>query len=192
MFAQSGLGVLSVRTGPKVPGVPSLPRLRPAVRVLLVDPADRVLLVRWRFADVDVWGTPGGGIDAGESHADAVRRELREETGWELGAEGPGTCLAHRVHVIAMENGLGARWDGQEEWFYLLRVPAFEPRGAFTDEQLRDELVHELAWFTLTEVETLSDAGVDPPVRTAPSALASLLERILTGPAPGVPLELEV
>jgi hypothetical protein len=35
--------------------VANLPRLRPAVRVLLADPDDRVLMVRWAFRD-------GGGV----------------------------------------------------------------------------------------------------------------------------------
>ena len=51
--------------------MPTVSTLHPAVRVLLVDPADRVLMVRWRLADGrGVWGVPGGGIEPGESHAE--------------------------------------------------------------------------------------------------------------------------
>jgi ADP-ribose pyrophosphatase YjhB (NUDIX family) len=114
--------------------------LRPAVRVMLLDPADRVLLVRWHFPDQpadrgprDVWGTPGGGIEAGESHPEAVLRELREETGLRLDPSDCGPCVAHRRHVIPFGGG----YDGQEEWFYLVRVPALDPAPALTGADRR-------------------------------------------------------
>lgn len=34
-----------------------------------------------RGADLDNWGLPGGGLDAGETHHEAALRELWEETG---------------------------------------------------------------------------------------------------------------
>src|SRR5215216_2278932 len=40
--------------------------LRPAVRALVLDPADRVLLVRFQWPDKTVWAPPGGGIESGE------------------------------------------------------------------------------------------------------------------------------
>ena len=168
------------------------PRLRPAVRVVLLDPAGRALLVRWRFPDRDVWGTPGGGVDPGETHADAVRRELREETGLDLGPDACGPCVGHRTHVFAMENGYGERWDGQEEWFYLVRTDAFEPRGSLSDAELRAESLHELRWFGLDEVRALADEAAAPPVLTAPRALADLLAGLASGGHPDEPLELDV
>ena len=170
-------------------------RLRPAVRVVLLDPSDRALLVRWRFSDRDVWGTPGGGIDTGETHEDAVRRELHEETGLRLEPDTCGTCVAHRTHVVPMENRYGEDWDGQEEWFYLIRVAAFEPRGALSDEELRAELLHELAWLHADEVDRLTDAGAARPVLIAPRALASLLRCLALGGQPNQPnqpIELDV
>ena len=168
------------------------PLLRPAVRVVLLDEDDLVLLVRWRFADRDVWGTPGGGVDPGETHADAVRRELAEETGLDVAADGVGPCVGHRTHVFPMENGYGETWDGQEEWFYLVRTTSFVPRGSLTDDQLRAESLHELRWFTLVEVAALDDARARPPVLTAPRALAALLTGLAADGHPAAPLELDV
>jgi ADP-ribose pyrophosphatase YjhB (NUDIX family) len=42
----------------------------------------RVLLVQTTYSRY--WALPGGGVERGESFADAARRELREETGLEL------------------------------------------------------------------------------------------------------------
>jgi ADP-ribose pyrophosphatase YjhB (NUDIX family) len=51
--------------------------LRWAVGALVTDPADRLLFV---YED-DIWKLPGGGVETGETRQEAVRREVREETG---------------------------------------------------------------------------------------------------------------
>jgi ADP-ribose pyrophosphatase YjhB (NUDIX family) len=49
------------------------------VRILALDEADRVLLVRHSYGTGD-WMPPSGGISAGEDACRAAARELREET----------------------------------------------------------------------------------------------------------------
>ena len=52
------------------------------VGVAIIDGAGRIVLQQ--RADFAVWGLPGGGIDAGETAAQAAVREAREETGLEV------------------------------------------------------------------------------------------------------------
>src|SRR5689334_3384007 len=56
--------------------------LLPAVTGIVRARHNRILLVHQ--LDTDLWTTPGGGVDPGETPADAVAREVWEETGFEV------------------------------------------------------------------------------------------------------------
>lgn len=60
----------------------SSPIFRIGVFALIFDDEGRILLGRRR--DVDWWNLPGGGMEAGETVDEALRREAREETGLEV------------------------------------------------------------------------------------------------------------
>lgn len=80
------------------------PRLRVAA---LVTRDGHVLLVRHVKNGETRWLLPGGGVDRGETLADALRRELREETGLEV-APGPLVSFEEAVspdgarHVVQL------------------------------------------------------------------------------------------
>lgn len=61
------------------------PVRRDTARLIVRDPQGRILLFRFTPDNrAPFWATPGGAVDAGETHAQAARRELREETGFDL------------------------------------------------------------------------------------------------------------
>jgi 8-oxo-dGTP pyrophosphatase MutT (NUDIX family) len=98
---------------------------RRSARVLVLSPTRRVLLMKFRFPwhEGDVWITPGGGLEPGETAEAAAVRELFEETGLTLPRVGPE--LWTREHPLS--------WSGRTvllcERYFLAEVAEFEPRA---------------------------------------------------------------
>jgi len=67
------------------------------VRAVVLDETNRVFLVRHGY--VSGWYLPGGGVEVGETFADALKRELIEEGCIELSGEPALHGLFHNVHV---------------------------------------------------------------------------------------------
>jgi 8-oxo-dGTP pyrophosphatase MutT (NUDIX family) len=155
-------------------------KLRTGIRALVVDPNERIVLVRFAFPARSLWAAPGGGVEEGEDDTATLARELREELGLELA--GPvGACVWVRTHIFPM-----SRWDGQTERFYLVRTPPFAIRPALSAEELRDEAVTALRWWTLDELEAATD------VDFAPRRLPTLLRELLRDGPPSEPVDVGV
>ena len=58
------------------------------VRVIVLDEENRILMVKHDHPERTVWMVPGGGIEEGESSAQAAAREVFEETGLEVEVSG--------------------------------------------------------------------------------------------------------
>jgi 8-oxo-dGTP pyrophosphatase MutT (NUDIX family) len=152
-------------------------RLRTGIRALVLDPEDRIALVRFDFPGRTFWAAPGGGMEEGEDDAATIARELREELGLELdGALWP--CVWVRTHIFPM-----SRWDGQTERYYVLRTPSFEIRPALSVDALRAEGVAEIRWWTLAELEQAQG------VSFVPRSLAAHLRALLRDGPPPRPLD---
>lgn len=155
-------------------------RIREAVRALVLDPDDKVLLVRFEFPDVGTrWALPRGGVEPGETDHDALRRELAEEVGLINVSIGPHVW--DRVHVIPFIDG---KWDGQRERIYLVRTPAFQPQPHLTWDELRAEYVFELRWWQVAELPA------DLPV--APRGLHQHLRALLQDGPPNRPVDVGI
>ncbi|WP_246459242.1 NUDIX hydrolase [Streptomyces himalayensis] len=55
--------------------------------------------------DDDLWALPGGGIDVGESAANAAVRETTEETGFDVEVTGLVGLYTNPAHVMAYDDG---------------------------------------------------------------------------------------
>jgi len=155
-------------------------RLRDAVRAVVLDSDDRVLLVRFEFPNWTGWATPGGGVDSAEGLKDALRRELAEETGLEEPEIGPVVWTRTQLFDL----GLGS-WDGQTERYFLVRCPSFEPQPRLTWEQLNAEFVTAVRWWTLAELDESEESF-------APSRLPALVRSLVDGDLPTAPLDVGV
>ncbi|GAB3622910.1 NUDIX hydrolase [Mariniluteicoccus endophyticus] len=129
-------------------------KTRTAVR-LVVLAGDEVLL----FADSDPglpeqawWVTPGGGIDPGETPAQAAVRELQEETGLVIEEDRLVGPVSRRVAV----HGYSDQVLEQAEDFYVVRCELFEvdESGHTEDEQLT---LRGWRWWTLEELRTTDE-----------------------------------
>ncbi len=144
---------------------------RRAARVLLVDAADRVLLLHGRDpADAGQgawWFTPGGGLDAGEGPLDAARRELAEETGLVLSEADLGRVVHERVTRFRFA---GTHYR-QAEVYSLARVDRHEVDTAgWTPLEVASVTGHR--WWPRAELATTTE-------RVYPAELVAVLARAL-------------
>lgn len=59
-------------------------KVRPSVALIK---GDKILLMRYRYGDADVFNLPGGNTDPGETLVQTLQRELVEELGIEIAVE---------------------------------------------------------------------------------------------------------
>jgi len=125
--------------------------------VVLVE--GRVVLVRRRFPPLaDCWSLPGGLVDAGETLAEALVREVREETGLEIDV-GPVVEILDRIHRDA---------NDRVEYHYVIvdyvcRARAGEPRPG-----------SDVSKVAVAAPDALGDYGLaDVTIRVIDEALAN-------------------
>src|SRR5579864_8831376 len=117
---------------------------RASAKVLVVDPSGRVLLFKGRDPsgpeERAVWFAVGGGLEPGEAPRDAAIREVEEETGQAVADLGP-VVLRRRFHWT-----FGGTVYDQEETYFLVRTPHFEPLTSGWSDLEREAVIGHRWW----------------------------------------------
>lgn len=133
------------------------PRFRVAVAALVFDGQNRILLCEHTYRKSFPWGLPAGGLEYGEDPQEAIRRELREETGFNVRVKrllyADSAKEFHHISLIYLCQIIDGAFTPNLEvsnirFFALDDLPRILP----TEKQLLDKIlplneepIHELA-----------------------------------------------
>lgn len=136
--------------------------VRFASRIIVFDAQKQLLLCHYGPVGQNkpngFWVPPGGALEAGETHRDAACRELREETGIDVG-------VGRELWQRRIEFDLAGEIVQQVERYFLVELDVPSP----TVRNTSPEQIDELRWWSLSELRNTDDT-------VYPAGLASDLE----------------
>lgn len=121
---------------------PKANSLVPAASAIVTDKRGKILL--HRKADNGLWGLPGGAMELGESIAETIIREVKEETGLDVQPEYVIGIYTNPNHVVAFSDG-----EVRQEFSIC-----FACRILGGELQISNESM-ELGFFTVKQIERL-------------------------------------
>jgi len=144
--------------------------VRLAARIVLLDPDDRVLLMRYddQPPNGSHWTTPGGGLNEGEDYPAAALRELAEETGWTDIPLGPEVLR----RSLTME--YAGRLVRQRERLYLARTDRVQREIRGVDAMHTIDGIAAWRWWALAELDVTTE-------QVWPRGLAAVILEALRG-----------
>lgn len=152
--------------------------IRRTARIVLLDPAGRVLLMKiiddWLPPGSPghgsgLWVTIGGGVGEHEDTRDAAQRELREETGLQVPVE-PARWYGEQVLTVQGRQRL------LKETFFVAHTDTgrIDPSGLDDDER---SVVRAFAWWSAGDLLRTDEPFV-PPI------LPDLVREVIDDPEP--------
>lgn len=149
---------------------------RRTARVLLLDRAGRVLLLR--YGDPGEWLTPGGGLDHGETLRETAARELQEEIGLTVDPDQLGPRVAEASGHVERSWVTGVCRDD----YFLHQVDAHTvDTSGLNPWERRAVTGHR--WWSANELATTTETIIPP-------ALAPLVADLAAGHVPPAPVRL--
>ena len=120
---------------------------REIVRAILLDENNNVCIEKLKdddgFGPRDYYETPGGGIKSGESHIDALHREIEEEVGYKC------EVIKHIADVHDYYNLIKRK---NHNYFYLVRRKEKVEQRLEEDEKIR---IEKIIWVPIDEAISL-------------------------------------
>ena len=159
---------------------------RDIARALVFDPSNRLLLIEYEAVRpidpahpeaLGFWFMPGGGLEPGESHEVACRRELSEEIGVADVALGPCVAVCDGPFRLFRK----PRWA--RERYFVVRL-ASDAVDTSRLAETEDNPVRGTRWWPLAELAASAE-------RIEPAGLAELAQRIAAGDVPDQPVRLD-
>ncbi|MGW7065977.1 NUDIX hydrolase [Streptomyces sp. NPDC054855] len=131
------------------PNAPKANSIVPSVVAVAVNDAGEVLLIH--KTDNNLWALPGGGVEVGESAADAAVRETKEEAGIDVEVTGLVGIYTNPGHVMAYDDGEVRQ---QFSICFTARITGGELRTSSESKEV-----------AFVEPSTLPDLNIHPSMR---------------------------
>lgn len=158
---------------------------RDIARALVFDPANRLLLIEYEAVRpidpekpdaLGFWFMPGGGLEPGETHEEACRRELSEEIGVADVVLGPCVAVCDGPFHLFRTSRYA------RERYFVVRLPS-DVVDTSRLAETEDNPVRGTRWWPLDELAASAE-------RIEPAGLAALAQRIASGDVPPEPVRL--